>query len=80
MNDVKEQLVFSFKGTRPTSLPNWIADLTDDLIPYTSNGAPSDAKVHKGFWGSYSSMRSTVLSAAANLTAAYPTYKIVVTG
>lgn len=80
-NPIDEQIVVAFKGTNPKNLANWITDLTTTLVPYTNlASAPPNAMVHEGFYDSYNSMRSALLSNFAALFMQYPTYSILFTG
>eukprot|EP01038_Epipyxis_sp_PR26KG_P005660 gene5660-7816_t len=71
------EIIVSFSGTDPLSIQNWLDDLnfiqTD--YPYCT-----DCKVHKGFYQSYLSASSAVLSLVKQYQASYPSATLSVTG
>jgi len=63
-NDV--QIIVTFRGTQMT-----------EVQPYPGYG---DTQVHKGFYEAYEAVQGDVRQYVANLVAAYPTARLVITG
>ena len=76
----------AFAGTDPTSLEDWITDLSFLFLNYSeyilnSNGGCTDCKVHKGFYQSYASISTQIWDAVAELREYYGNQtKLVITG
>eukprot|EP01104_Vermistella_antarctica_P016858 TRINITY_DN584_c1_g1_i1.p1 TRINITY_DN584_c1_g1~~TRINITY_DN584_c1_g1_i1.p1 ORF type:complete len:306 (-),score=14.84 TRINITY_DN584_c1_g1_i1:101-1018(-) len=77
--DVEDKtILFSFRGTSPGHLENWIVDLyIATTMPYKNS---SSIRVHAGFYGGYLSMSSQIAAAYADLRVKFPTYALHVTG
>jgi len=76
--DFQEVLV-SVRGTKPTSLTNWL----NNLNVFTSNKAfpwYTDAMVHPGFLDVLESHEDFLIPAVPDLIAKYPTYQLVING
>jgi len=75
LDDTAKEIVVVFRGSH--SIRNWIADFNAVLIdaPYCS-----DCKVHEGFYGAYQDRAGSIRSTVGELSKAYPTYGITVTG
>lgn len=78
-NPLKHQIVVAFKGTNPKNVANWLTDLSFTLTPYLPANN-SNILVHEGFYKSYLSMRSQMVTHVKKLASAYPSYDLVVTG
>ncbi|MES1908200.1 MAG: hypothetical protein MHM6MM_001179 [Cercozoa sp. M6MM] len=56
-----KEIIVAFRGTQAHSLRNWITDLTFFRTNKAFPGVKG-AKVHKGFWKAYSSLKSVIMS------------------
>jgi len=74
-DDNKQQIIVVFKGT--ASVPDLLLDLNITMIPYTDNGCPRGCEVHGGFYQSWSSASSFVMSALQRVPRSYT---VIVTG
>ncbi|KAI9029626.1 Alpha/Beta hydrolase protein [Phycomyces nitens] len=74
-NDKTKVITLVFRGS--SSIRNAIADIKLSLAEYPP---VVDAKVHNGFYQSYTEVQKEVLSTMFKEISAYPDYKIVVTG
>jgi len=74
-----QEIVVSFRGTKPTSLLNWLTDLNVFSSDMSFPPYPT-AMVHKGFLEVYESHQSFLYPAVPNLMAQYPDYQVVLTG
>jgi len=74
-----QELLVSFRGTKPTSLNNWL----NNLDVFSSNKAfpwYTDAMVHPGFLDVLESHQSFLIPQVPNLIAMYPNYQLVING
>jgi len=73
-----QMILVSFRGTEPTSLKNWITDLS---FPKTTvyPDIPG-AEVHEGFLEAYMTINDTMIAAVSQLVTSYPSYSVHVTG
>jgi len=77
-HDSRKEIIVSFRGTAPTSIANWIADIEYLQSDGGYNGV--SAKVHDGFLRSYQAVAGNVLSEIMNLTSQFPDYDLILTG
>lgn len=77
-NPVTNSIIISFKGTDPTSITNWIQDLTfvSKPVPDWCDGCT----FHTGFYDTYLSVRKDVIALLYKYLAKYPKAKLFVTG
>lgn len=71
------RIVVSFSGTDPLSIRNWIDDISTLKTPYPYC---SGCEVHNGFYNTYLSVQSQVLTLVKGFHTQYPSYSILVTG
>jgi hypothetical protein len=81
----KKSIVASFRGT--ASLTNWKANLkfakgaaAKSMGTTCNHPYPQGAKVHKGFYDTYSSVTLEIVSKVVHLTNEYPNFQVYVTG
>jgi len=74
----EEWIVVVFRGTEPTSLANWITDLSfAKTAPYPN--CPG-AQVHSGFLSAYNTISASMMSTVGALHNTFPSYQIYVSG
>lgn len=73
------EIIVSYRGTVAKSITNWVEDLDAKQVPVWTAACPGCA-VHSGFWNSYQSVSSQVLSAVKSLRSAFPAAGLVLTG
>jgi predicted lipase len=71
--------VVSFRGTVPTSIQNWLANVQYFQVSAPFKGA-TNGLVHTGFLQSYKNVSAAVISEVLNLRSQFPNYNIVLTG
>jgi len=76
-NSAHDEIVVSFRGTEPTSLTNWVEDLTIDKVDFPG---VSGAHVHSGFYNNYLSVSQQTETAVDALLALYPSATVYFTG
>jgi predicted lipase len=75
-NPSRNEIVVSFRGSQ--NLANWYDNI--DYFQKQYPGGPAGANIHIGFYDSYMTMSSQVLSAVSKLTQQHPTATIILTG
>jgi predicted lipase len=71
-------VVVSFRGTESSSIKNWIDDLKNvKMVAYKNS---TTLKIGEGWYSSYNSVRSQVLSGVSSLVRSYPSASIAVVG
>jgi len=78
-NAAHNEIVVAYRGTEPTSLTNWITDLSFAKTDLNFAGI-SGAHVHSGFYNNYNALASQTKAAVAALRSAYPTANVYFTG
>jgi len=78
-NAAHNEIVVSFRGTEPTSLTNWISDLSFAKTDLEFSGV-SGAHVHQGFYDAYNAVSQDVLNAVQALQSQYPSASVYFTG
>lgn len=76
-NPTTQEVIAIFRGTIPTDLENWLADLNTIK---TSWAGSSTIEVHEGFYESYLNMAADLNNAVFTLMEQNPSYQLVVTG
>jgi hypothetical protein len=71
-------VVVAFRGTKPTSLENWIEDL--NVFGHVDFPWYTDARVHPGFMDVLESHEDFLVPAVPDLIAQHPDYQVVITG
>ncbi|KAI8915081.1 Alpha/Beta hydrolase protein [Entophlyctis helioformis] len=71
-------LVLAFRGSR--NLRNWIQSLSIAKADTAFFGAPEAVRVHSGFLEAWTTMRDDAVESISRLRAAYPGYRLLVTG
>ncbi|KAL0537955.1 hypothetical protein IC582_026947 [Cucumis melo] len=76
-----QAVIIAFRGTRGTSIQNWIEDLFWKQLDLDYPGMPG-AKVHSGFYRAYhcTTIRPAILNAVKKAKEAYGDLDIIVTG
>jgi len=73
------EILVSFRGTRESSLDNWITDLNSmALVDFPIGG--QNAKVADGFYSAYTALRDQIRKAVQILQTSFPTFPIVLVG
>jgi len=78
-NDAHNEIVVSYRGTQPTSLTNWITDLSFAKTDLNFAGV-NGAHVHSGFYNSYLAVAPDTQSAVFALQSQFPSANIYFTG
>jgi predicted lipase len=74
-NSLDDQVVVTFRGS--DNIANWISNI--DFVQTTYKNV-TDAKVHRGFYGSYEIVQPQLISAVKQLLASHPSASILVAG
>lgn len=69
-------IIVSYRGTALLSILNWLQDLDFWPVPAICDGC----EVHRGFLGTYLSVREPTLKLVKQISDAYPDAKVVITG
>eukprot|EP01117_Protostelium_nocturnum_P011779 TRINITY_DN4295_c0_g1_i2.p1 TRINITY_DN4295_c0_g1~~TRINITY_DN4295_c0_g1_i2.p1 ORF type:complete len:326 (-),score=62.06 TRINITY_DN4295_c0_g1_i2:19-996(-) len=73
------EIIFSFRGTIPSQLANWITNFGIQLrVPFKAE--IPNAKVHVGFLNAYLLIEKDVIQAGIDLTKRFPNRRIIITG
>lgn len=75
VDHTNQLIVIAFRGS--VSIPNWIADLTFVMAPWS---ICTGCQAHAGFLASWESVKSQIQEAVKSATARYPSYIIIATG
>jgi Lipase (class 3) len=73
----RQLIIIAFRGTKPTSLKNWITDI--DVFETKQINSDTDVLVHKGFYKAWKSIRVQVLEKLAALKKQFD-FDILTTG
>ena len=71
-----DAVVITFRGTRPTSILDWLEDLNFFQKPAICDGC----LLHEGFLAAYYSVRDATVGFVRDAVALFPQSKIIITG
>jgi len=74
-----KEIIVSFDGTKPSSLMNWIEDLSFNAANVSLPNYPN-VSLHSGFWKVYEAHHDFLVSAMKNVTHDYPDFQIYTVG
>eukprot|EP01139_Manchomonas_bermudensis_P001778 Amastigsp_a2803_52.p1 type:complete len:287 gc:universal Amastigsp_a2803_52:224-1084(+) len=77
-NSEQRMILLCFAGTE--NLQNWAHDLEFFKVDFTYPDAPSDCRVHGGFFRAFLAVREEIHIAVTSLVAQFPDYEVMVTG
>lgn len=69
-------VVVAFRGTKPTSIKNWLQDLDFFHTQAVCDGC----QVHRGFWNAYLSVRDGTIQIIKGIITLFPDAKLVLAG
>lgn len=78
-NPNHREIVVSFRGTKSSSLQDWIDDLNIAKVDFPMTKYPG-AAVHSGFYKAYEAHKSAVVNEVSRLTEQYIGYDVYITG